>query len=127
MRDFARKLQAEVASGRYFVCLLAADAELQSLNRRFRRKNYPTDVLSFPPAETGTFLGEIAISLDRAEVQAGEHGHKVDEEVRILMLHGILHLLGMDHENDSGEMARAERKWRKHFGLPNGLLERVRA
>jgi len=71
--------------------------------------------------------GEIAISLDRAAAQAAEHGHSIDEEVRILMLHGALHLTGMDHETDAGEMARAETRWRKRLGLPCGLIERVHA
>ena len=58
--------------------------------------------------------------------QAADYGHPVGREIEILMLHGVLHLLGMDHETDRGQMARAERKWREAFGLPNGLIERVR-
>ena len=69
--------------------------------------------------------GDIAISIDRARVQAAEHGHSVADELRILMLHGALHLAGMDHETDSGEMAQAELRWRKRLGLPGGLLERT--
>jgi probable rRNA maturation factor len=112
-----------VAPGRRIGCLIADDRELRRLNRTFRKKDYATDVLSFPMEEGG----EIAISLDRAWEQAREHGHAVADEVRILMLHGVLHLTGMDHETDSGEMARAEMRWRKKFRLPNGLIERARA
>jgi len=77
-----------------------------------------------PPAP---YLGEIAISADRASAQAREYGHPIDAEIRILMLHGVLHLLGMDHETDSGQMARAEAEWRQRLALPAGLTERVRS
>ncbi len=75
----------------------------------------------------GAFLGDIAISLGRARAQAREFGHAIEQEVRILMLHGVLHLCGQDHESDSGAMARAEKRWRAKLGLPNGLIERVRS
>lgn len=103
-------------------CLVTTDEVLRRLNREFRRKDYATDVLSFP----GT-PGEIAISFDRASEQAAEMGHPVDAELRILMLHGLLHLSGMDHETDSGQMAKAEARWRKKFKLPVGLIERAHA
>ncbi len=101
--------------GRGVTCLITDDRELRALNRRFLRKDFATDVLSFPSSiETPNGeAGEIAISLDRAAAQAAELGHSVEEELRILMLHGVLHLAGMDHETDSGEMARAEARWRK--------------
>jgi probable rRNA maturation factor len=118
-------LEAELAAGRAFFCLIASDKELRRLNREFRNQDYPTDVLSFPSADSGEFLGEIAISFAKAKQQADEHGHSVTQEIQILMLHGILHLLGMDHETDRGQMARAERKWRETLGLPTGLIERV--
>jgi probable rRNA maturation factor len=118
LRDFLRTLETRVARGRTFTCLITTDAELKRLNRRFRKKNYATDVLSFPP-------DELAISLDRASAQAKELGHSLDEELRILMLHGVLHLCGMDHETDSGEMRRTETRWRKKLGLPSGLIERA--
>lgn len=121
---FAETLRDRVARGRAFHCLVTSDAEMQRLNREFLRKDYATDVLSFP-SDAGDYLGDLAISLARAREQAREHGHDLETEVRILMLHGVLHLLGMDHEADSGEMARAEKKWRKAFGLPNGLIERA--
>jgi probable rRNA maturation factor len=126
LRDFARQLQAEVAGGRAFCCLLTDDAELRRLNRQFRKKDYATDVLSFPVADgDGGAIGELAISWDRAKAQAAEYGHSAQDEVRILMLHGVLHLTGMDHEKDGGKMARSEVRWRKRLNLPAGLIERV--
>jgi probable rRNA maturation factor len=131
---FARRLQKEVAKGRAFDILIAGDAELRRLNRDFRGQDYATDVLSFPaevgqalsPANSRAFLGDIAISLGRARAQAREFGHTIEGEIQILMLHGVLHLCGHDHESDSGAMARAEKRWRASLGLPNGLIERVR-
>jgi probable rRNA maturation factor len=121
---FARRLASEVAGGRSFCCLIANDQELRRLNRRFRKKDYAADVLSFPALVPDSVLGEIAISFERARQQADERGHTVGEEIGLLMLHGVLHLLGMDHETDRGQMARAERKWRASLGLPAGLIER---
>jgi len=123
LRAFFAEMTTRVAPGREIVCLISDDAELRRLNREFRCADYATDVLSFP-SESG---GEIAISFDRAAAQAAEHGHSLDDELRILMLHGALHLAGFDHEKDSGEMARAETRWRKTFGLPVGLIERAHA
>ena len=123
---FAQTLQHEVAGGRAFGCLLTRDGELHRLNRTFLQHDYPTDVLSFPSGSRSGFLGEIAISIDRAREQAAERGHGVGEEIKILMLHGVLHLLGMDHETDRGRMARAEARWRKLFDLPTALIERSR-
>jgi probable rRNA maturation factor len=114
-----------VAGGRAFQCLVTDDRELRKLNRQFLGKDYPTDVLSFPEPGSGA-IGELAISAQRAKAQAEEFGHPVVEEIRILMLHGVLHLLGMDHERDRGRMARAESLWRRKLGLPNSLIERVR-
>ena len=126
MRSFARKLSADVGKGRPFCCLITDDAELRRLNQQFRKKDYATDVLSFPNGGGNEFLGEIAISFARAREQAREYNLPVTEELQILMLHGVLHLLGMDHETDRGQMARAEARWRAAFGLPRGLIERVR-
>ncbi len=123
---FARQLQKEVAKGRPFGVLITGDAELRRLNRDFRGKDYATDVLSFASGMGGApHLGELAISLGRARAQAREFGHLLEDEVRILMLHGVLHLLGHDHETDTGQMARAEKRWRAKLKLPNGLIERV--
>lgn len=98
----------EVAGGRRFTCLLTDDRELSRLNRQFLGKDYPTDVLAFPEPGPDGFLGEMAISVDRAAEQARRFGHSVEDEIGILMLHGLLHLIGMDHESDRGRMARAE-------------------
>jgi probable rRNA maturation factor len=149
IRAFAERLESIVAGGRAFCCVVTSDRELRRLNRDFRKKDYATDVLSFParrrlktqpmavPRGPGILawdgisagqdsLGEIAISFPRARDQANQYGHDVGQEIEILMLHGLLHLLGMDHESDRGRMARAERKWRAALGLPHGLIERVR-
>jgi len=121
--SFAETLRDRIARGRDFHCLITNDAELQSLNRTWRKQDRPTDVLSFPGSDG--YLGDIAISLQRARAQAKEWGHAVEDELRILMLHGLLHLKGMDHESDSGAMARTELRWRKKLGLPTGLIERA--
>jgi probable rRNA maturation factor len=121
---FARRLQAEVAGSRSFCCLLTDDRQLRRLNRQFLARDYPTDVLSFPGSDGS--LGDIAISVDRARRQAAEFGHSLEEELSVLMLHGVLHLLGMDHERDRGRMRRAEVRWRRALGLPAALTERAR-
>ncbi|MBI1791597.1 MAG: rRNA maturation RNase YbeY [Acidobacteria bacterium] len=126
LRAFARRLSDHVAGGRRFQCLLTGDRELRRLNRQFLGHDYPTDVLSFPDPSPDGFLGELAISVDRAGAQARQYGHTLLDEIRILMLHGVLHLLGMDHETDGGRMARAETRWRRKLDLPAGLIERVR-
>jgi probable rRNA maturation factor len=125
LRDFLGEITRRVARGRTITCLIANDAEVRRLNRFFRGKDQATDVLSFPPAKANGLAGDIAISIDRARIQAAERGHSLADELRILMLHGALHLAGMDHESDSGEMARAEGRWRKKLGLPDGLIERA--
>ena len=138
VRALARRMTLEVAGGRPFTCLLTGDAELRRLNRDFRGRDYPTDVLSFPASSVGLQacgrprsspaepLGDIAISLPRAAAQARRQGHPLEDEIGILMLHGLLHLLGYDHQRDRGRMARAEARWRKALGLPAGLTERGR-
>jgi probable rRNA maturation factor len=125
VRQFARTLRDSVARGRRFGCLITDDRELKRLNREFRGADRPTDVLSFPVERPARFLGEIAISAERAAVQAREFGHSRADEIRILMLHGLLHLLGMDHETDRGAMARAEARWRRALNLPCGLIGRT--
>jgi probable rRNA maturation factor len=102
---------------------LVPDARVRALNRRFRRKDRPTDVLSFP-AEEPDHLGDIVIAAGVARRQARHEGHSLRVEVRVLALHGLLHLLGYDHERDAGRMARVERRLRREGGLPLGLLER---
>src|SRR4051812_46489582 len=91
---FMRALHRRVAKGKEFACLLTTDAELRRLNRTFRRKDYATDVLSFPaPPGAGRYAGDLAISWQRARAQAGEFGHSIEIEIQVLMLHGVLHLL----------------------------------
>lgn len=107
---------------------LVSDSEIQQLNRRFRGVNKPTDVLSFPgrePRVPSPELGEIAIARGVARRQAREAGHAEHVELRVLALHGLLHLLGYDHESDDGLMHRVERKLRRKGGLREGLIERV--
>jgi probable rRNA maturation factor len=127
LREFAGELRQTVARKRDFHCLVTDDRELRRLNRQFRGADYAADVLSFPAdmERPSKWLGEIAISADRAASQAREFGHSRPDEIRILMLHGLLHLLGMDHETDQGAMARAEARWRKKLNLPVGLIART--
>jgi probable rRNA maturation factor len=93
------------------------------LNRRYRGKNKPTDVLSFPADERG-YLGDVVISRGIARKQAKMMGHSLRTELRVLALHGLLHLLGYDHEVDGGLMARVEGRLRRKAGLPPGLIAR---
>ena len=107
--------------------LLTSDAEIKRLNKAFRGKNKPTDILSFPASvEAEDIAGDLAISLETAARQAADHGHSLRDEVRILLLHGLLHLAGEDHETDSGEMAARELALRKQLGLNASLIERTR-
>ena len=124
LKEFWRSLSRDVAGNREFSCLLTGDKELQRLNREFLGHDYPTDVLSFP--QTGdAFIGDLAISIERAAAQATEFGHATLDEIRILMLHGVLHLMGMDHETDGGKMARAERRWGNALGMRRTLVGRT--
>lgn len=127
LKRFAQKLSIQVAGRRAFTCLIADDRELQRLNKQFLGRDYATDVLSFPAAAGAPGLGEIAISIERAAAQARDFGHSPIAEIRILMLHGLLHLTGMDHESDDGEMAEAERKWAEELELPHTLIGRASA
>jgi probable rRNA maturation factor len=118
--------------------VLATDARVRTLNRDYRGKDYATDVLSFPLEEDGDprdaartrakaarHLGDIVIARGVATRQAREAGHALATELRILALHGLLHLLGYDHERDAGEMARVEKRLRRRGGLRAGLIERA--
>src|SRR5258708_5267443 len=113
LRSFLQTLTVQVSAGRPFTGLISDDAELRRLNQTFLGKDEPTDVLSFPAMTGEAGLGEIAISHHRAAAQAEQLGHAVETEVEVLLLHGLLHLLGHDHENDRGAMRRLETKWRK--------------
>ena len=127
--DLARFLKtAQKAAGLSgeVTVLLADDARLKQLNRTFRHKNKPTDVLSFPAGENAEDIaGDLAVSVETAARQAAEHGHTLDEELRILILHGVLHLAGHDHEADKGEMRSLESNLRAKLKLPAGLIERT--
>ncbi len=112
--------------------LITSSAAVRSLNRQFRNQNKATDVLSFP-AKSGVseshkrrkLAGDVAISADIALEDALRLGHPVAQEIKILVLHGILHLAGLDHERDNGEMARKEATLRRALRLPVALIERV--
>ncbi len=103
--------------------LVTGDAELRRLNREFRRQDKPTDVLSFPGLDR-KFAGDIAISAPTASRNAKRLGHTTAQELKVLLLHGLLHLAGYDHEHDRGEMARKEQRLRRDLGLPLSLIER---
>jgi probable rRNA maturation factor len=107
--------------------LLTSDAELKRLNHAFRNKNKATDILSFPapPEIAQHHAGDLAISLETAARQAARFGHSLPDEVRILILHGLLHLNGLDHEADKGEMATRESELRAALKLPLSLIARV--
>ncbi len=130
---FLAKAQSAVRLRGQVTVLLTTDREIRRLNRRFRGKDKPTDVLSFPatpfqnakPAER--VAGDLAISVPTARRQAAEMGHSLAVELKILILHGLLHLAGYDHETDSGKMRRRERNLRARLGLPQGLIERSKA
>lgn len=106
---------------------LVTDAHMRGLNRTYRRKDRPTDVLSFPSDAPG-MLGDIVIARGVAERQAAEQGHRLQTELRILALHGLLHLIGYDHDHkeDGGRMGRAEERLRRKGGLPASLTGRTR-
>ena len=125
LAGFVVKARRATALGDPVSILITGNSSVRRLNSCFRGKNQPTDVLSFPAAASANgFAGDIAISLDIAERNARLLGHSVADEIRILILHGMLHLAGYDHENDEGEMAKKEIVLRRRFGLPTGLIER---
>ena len=107
--------------------LLTTDAELKRLNRAFRHRNKPTDILSFPtpPEISALHAGDLAISVETAARQATQFGHTLPDELCILILHGLLHLSGLDHETDTGEMASRESTLRATLKLPTTLIARV--
>jgi probable rRNA maturation factor len=108
---------------------IVSDERMRALNRRFRRKDRVTDVLSFTPfgGTSLDLLGDLAIARGLAARQARRHGHSLRVELRILALHGLLHLLGYDHDTDRGEMSRLEGRLRRRAGLPSGLIARESA
>ena len=131
LESFLHRVRDEVGfrNAGVTVCLVS-DAEIARLNETFRKKKGPTDVLSFPTVarrrpvrlgsktvRAGEYLGDIAISPATARRYARKHGRNFSNELQVLILHGVLHLLGYDHESDRGEMDRVERKLRKRLGL----------
>ena len=105
--------------------ILTTDEEIQELNKIHRQKNKPTDVLSFPLENLpGMPLGSIIISVDTAKKGAMELGHSVEDEIKLLFIHGLLHLLGYDHEIDNGEMREKEKEIIEKFNLPKSLIIR---
>ena len=119
-RALARKTLNAVGKGEASATIaFVSDAKIRDLNRRFRGVDRVTDVLSFPTSESETpdDLGDIAVSVERAEVQAKENGLTFDKEVAQLILHGLLHLCGYDHETDNGEMNRLELRVRRQLRI----------
>jgi len=122
-QDFAQNALAAIGKAGYSATVaFVSDRKIQELNKRFRGVNKPTDVLSFPACSNGfenvaTNLGDIAVSVPRAESQARENGLQFDQEISQLLLHGLLHLCGYDHETDDGEMNRCELQLRSKLGI----------
>lgn len=135
VRGLARWLQ-DVAPARArgaVTIALVGDPRMRALNRTWRQMDYATDVLSFPSDDDGApsqksaprHLGDVVIAKGVAARQARAAGHPLATELRVLALHGLLHLLGYDHERDRGQMARLERRLRRRGGLREGLIERA--
>lgn len=128
---FLHRAQAAVRLRGQVSVLLTTDRRIRRLNRQFRGKNKATDVLSFPAERESEcrgpekLAGDLAISVETARKQAAGQGHSLSIEIKVLMLHGLLHLAGYDHETDQGEMARRERTLRARLKLPLGLIERA--
>ncbi len=105
--------------------ILTTDEEIQKLNKTHRQKDKPTDVLSFPLENMPSMpLGSIVISVDTAKKGADEFGHSIEDEIKLLFIHGLLHILGYDHETDNGEMREKEKEIIEKFNLPKSLVIR---
>lgn len=126
LSSWLRRVAPVAARGRVSIALVS-DQRIRTLNRTYRRNDYATDVLSFPSGTKAldSFLGEIVIARGVARRQAREARHSELTELRVLALHGLLHLIGYDHERDGGEMRRTERRLRRKGGLSEGLIERT--
>lgn len=116
LEQFLSLIKKALVKDKDFCVVLVSDKKIKELNRKFRNKNYPTDVLSFS-YDDPNFLGEVVISLETAQKQAKENGLSFETEVKQLVLHGVLHLCGYDHETDNGEMDQIELKLRKELGI----------
>ena len=133
LEEFLKKVEKEIGLGADCVAVrLIGDGEMARLNETYRKKKGPTDVLSFPAAEQtgkpgslsaqvrkagGRFLGDIAIAPKVARRNAKSLGRALPDELKVLILHGALHLLGYDHETDRGEMERIEMRLRRRLGI----------
>jgi probable rRNA maturation factor len=121
------ELVAGTQTQRDIELILCDDKAIASLNHAHRGIDHPTDVLSFPL--TGEHphmpLGTVVISIDHAQIRASELGHDTHEEILLLFLHGLLHLLGHDHENDEGQMRQKEHELIRQFSLPDSLIIRT--
>jgi probable rRNA maturation factor len=105
--------------------VLTDNENIKLLNLNFRQKDEPTDVLSFPyESMPGAPLGTVIVSLDFAMMKAKELGHSIDHEITLLFLHGLLHILGYDHEIDNGEQRSEEERILNLFNLPKSLIVR---
>lgn len=125
---FAGKAQRAVGLEGSVAIRITTSDELRELNRRYRHKDEATDVLSFELLSSrGNLAGDLAISAEIAAANAAELGHSAETELKILILHGLLHLAGYDHETDDGEMRARESKLRMQLKLPVGLIERAHA
>jgi probable rRNA maturation factor len=125
-RFLRQAIEATELAGEVSV-LLTGDEAIRKLNRQYRRKDSATDVLSFPAVSTAEGIaGDLVISIETALRQADERGHTLEMEIKLLLLHGLLHLAGYDHETDNGAMRRKEMRLRRELGLSEGLIERAR-
>lgn len=117
LRPWVDDLVRQLAGDRPLAVRFVGDRQMRRLNLEYRDQDATTDVLSFPGDESfeDGYLGDIAISVPVARRQAAEAGHDVERELRILLLHGILHCLGYDHESDDGEMLRLEKRLRRDW------------
>lgn len=118
---FATRAQKLAGISADVAVLITGRRQIQQLNRRFRQKNKPTDVLSFPREDSG----DIAICAEIAQSNAHRFGHSVASELKILILHGMLHLAGYDHESDNGRMEKKETRLRAELRLPTSLIQRT--
>jgi len=123
LQRFARRAQKLAEVQGEVDILIATNKRLRDLNRRFRHKDKPTDVLSFPRPSGGDIAISAQIALDKAQ----HYGHSLASELKILVLHGMLHLAGYDHESDNGRMARVEARLRSQLKLPASLIDRTHA
>lgn len=126
LQRFMARAQRAVGLGGQVSVLLTSNRQMRQLNRSFRGKDQPTDIISFPAPDAvlPKVAGDLAISIDIAAANAKSLGHSVEQEVRVLILHGLLHLAGYDHEKDEGQMARKEKRLREELRLPSNLIAR---